>query len=748
MSWIRTVVSRAVEVGGKNTLRRTVWSVADSVVFGGARKIHNRIAARNMQNLRINVKRLEEVSVSCTGVERVQLLRRWLVALKEIDRLCNDQHDKKNIIHEDNNNNITKDDNNSDSCGTTANDNDRNNVDQFSYEEITDSTQKPTLVYYYDPEIGEPMNFREVFLYSQALEGMTLSMILVAPNEEEVSLFAEILRICIEGGKEVHETVMSSIMTLSVAFSNYQEEVLIQREELLQYAQTAIKGLKINVGLARIDAEACGLKEKLGELKELQSSSSEGQVEFSEKQTAAMIEALKEALGLIRLYSRLEALLLKKKSLSNGDTPELHAEKVDKLKVLSESLVNSTSKAEKRILEQRSLAMSATVSDMSMEYRVQKEAAVSFRIAKANEVNQQEKKLEAGILELEKRKDELEAELRKVNASLMAARVRLINAREEREQFDDASNQILSQLSSKEEEISKSIALCRVEADVVNAWIHFLEDTWALQTTYLEQKEKQGIVTNTDFSVLKQEMDATSPCFISNSGLMPTASIDYLSMLLQPVCVSDKGMGMRLEPDPTGSSRFFLNWVWIGSGFLKVMFRSGRIRFQSYILKEQLGPSLTRIRQLVENLASTETAKDQRRNLEEEYLSLESKFVSTFSVVGSMKTQIYSPNEGTYRKKDDKLKELFDYLESIREEFESIERPMLDLENPTQTLESPSTTKSPISPWSRLKSSLKKADHKKLKFELEQDDEESLEDETDEIVEWEYDAFEKDLIPN
>eukprot|EP00256_Glycine_max_P052187 XP_014618455.2 uncharacterized protein LOC100800057 [Glycine max] len=665
MSWVRSAVNKAVE-GGQRNIGRAVRTYADSVmvhasnaVAGGARIIQDRIVARNMQNFKHTVKRLEEVSVSCRGIERVQLLRRWLVALREVERLT-----------------LTR---------TDSNAKDQDN--EFLNDESKDlPTQQPTLVcetfavfiisiYYVDPAApGELKNFGDVFLSSQALEGISLSMILDAPNEEEVSLLSEIYGLCIKGGKEEHTALLSSVQELAKAFSGYEDEVLAKREELLQYVQCAISGLKVNADLMSIEVEACKLKEKIENMKAV---NEDGNFVNSPKSTVA-IEALDEAMEKIQMCSTLEELLLKKKYFSYGDSPQLHAEKVDKLKLLSESLVNSTTKAETHISENRS----------------QKEEALHFRVTKSNEVSQVEKELAVEIGELEKQKDELEDRLKKVNSLLTSARMRLHNAKEEREQFDEASKEIIALLKTKEDEMVRAITSYTVEASVVDAWIKFLESTWDFQASHTKRKEEQ----------VKTELERHGDHFVN--------------LVVHLLYSYKEKLGLSVT----------------------------QIRILVENLRSSQGLAIS-------TAADNEGLKlvSPRKKLEEEYLDIESKFLATLNIVDTMKKQFHIQKEGIFRKDIDKVAELFDAIEKIKGEFESIERPKLELESTTARSETPSSQVTSITPSPPSMANKHKQDglinspsitgRSQIGIEL---DKLSEDDSEEEICEWEFDALDKD----
>nr|GMD86121.1 coiled-coil domain-containing protein 18-like [Ipomoea batatas] len=589
MSWFRSAVIKAVEAGNKNNLNRfktyadTVVQQAGLAVAEGAKIFQDRIGNRNFKSFKQTVKRLEEASVSCRGPERVHLMRRWLAALKVIKEI-------------------------EELSGTPIEDNERSNEQQYPSEGPTESSRKQSMVLYYDSDVGgEPMNFRDVFLYSQALEGVSICMILEAPNEEEISLLLELFGLCLTGGKEVHNAIISSIQDLAKVFLGYEDEVLVKRDELLQFAEGAITGLKINADLGRIDAEVSTLKKRL-EIREKKESVNEGHKTISQE-TATTVETLKETLAHIRACSRLEGLLLKKIALKYGDSPEIHAQKVDKLKILCESLASSSSKAERKISDQRA----------------QREDALRFRVAKASEVSEIEKELSVEISALEKQRDELEAQLKQVKISLAAVNGRLRNAREERDQFYEANDQIVAHLRTKEDELSKVISSCRVEGNVLSTWINFMEDTWALQCSYTDAKRKEAI----------DELEGHEDYFVN--------------LVIQLLSAYERD----LKPSIDRIEKYVENLKSLGTG----------------------------------SVHDDSRALNPRNNLEEVYLDYETKIITTFSVVDNMREQYYAQQGKISRKDDSKVKDLFDNIEKLRTVFESIERPNLEMETPDQEAE-------------------------------------------------------------
>ncbi|KAM7269942.1 hypothetical protein ACFE04_029156 [Oxalis oulophora] len=622
-SWIRSAVNKAVEVGNKNNLNR-IKTYADSVVHQAGQILQDQFGGRNFKSVKQTIKRLEEAAVSCRGVERGILLKRWLLVLKQTHNfLLGGQKGKSTTLEQQQQH--------------VADDDQGNNYNNLS-------PRKASLFLYYDSDLGgEPMNFFEVFLQSQALEGIILSMILDGPSDEEISLLLEMFGICLTGGKEVHNAIVSSIQDLATVFSGYHDEVLVKREELLQFAQSAVSGLKISADLTRVDAEVSKLKKKLDGINTSLIPSVEALEKSPEATTQATIETLKRALAQIRVCSRLEGLLIKKKTLNNGDSPEIHALKVDKLKVLSESLANSSSKAEKRV----------------SEHRLQKEEALHVRVSKANEATEKEKEIASEISALQEQRDELEEKLKKVNTSLASAQARLHNAREERDQFEEANDQIVAHLKSKENELSKSIAACRVEADVLQTWINFLEDTWVLQCTYTETKEKQA----------NEELESHEDYFVN-------LATDLLSAYKK-----------ELEPSVGRIGKFVENLKKLSGGgeISNVDDEDVKVLSPRKTLEEEYLAYEAKSGHVLGNFFLMATLKFTLCN----YLPGTGRIVTTFSVVDNMKEHLYGQQGIMTRKDGAKIKELFDEIEKFRKEFESIERPNLELETPPQKADPP-----------------------------------------------------------
>lgn len=286
-----------------------------------------------------------------------------------------------------------------------------------------------------------------------------------------------------------------------------------------------------------------------------------------------------------------------------------------------------------------------------------------------------------------------------VNTKLKVATVKLKKTREERDQFDEASNQIVLHLKTKEDELSRSIASCKVEASTVSAWINFLKDTWKLQSLFEELREKQA----------NEELDRCGLCFAKLMKYHVSASMEELSTSIDRIKTfvdNLKIFGNRSVSAEDGAN----------------------------------GPS---------------KQSNPRRYLEEEYLQTEKKVVAAFSLVDSIRA-IYSSNQDYYktslcRRDDTEVKNLFTSIDNLRIEFESVPRPVLQIEIKEQAEKkkrspslkvsaSPSHSRSDSPIAAQLRTRLPSESESELaKFDQEY--------KADEISGWEFDDLEDEPTP-
>ncbi|CAI5493344.1 unnamed protein product [Closterium sp. Naga37s-1] len=185
--------------------------------------------------------------------------------------------------------------------------------------------------------------------------------------------------------------------------------------------------------------------------------------------TARSRDALRLGLRLLALEKKKEALL------QLGDTPGDRALKVERVSCLaaelSESMEGLRRKAE--------------------ECRQQRQEALAYRSSKAQESREAEKVLLAEAQQVQKRKEELEEELRRVQAALDGVNRRLVKLEEEKELFSQASTGIEAHLSSEEESLTHSLSEHEEDAKALAGWKEFLQQSWQLQQASMEGKERQ-----------------------------------------------------------------------------------------------------------------------------------------------------------------------------------------------------------------------------------------------------------------
>ncbi|WMV32984.1 hypothetical protein MTR67_026369 [Solanum verrucosum] len=264
-----------------------------------------------------------------------------------------------------------------------------------------------------------------------------------------------------------------------------------------------------------------------------------------------------------------------------------------------------------------------------------------------------------------------------VNISLAAANARLQNVREERDQFYEANDQIVAHLKTREDELTQSIGSCKVEANILSTWINFLEDTWTLQSSFTESKDKEVNVELEKHEVYFGNLILQLLSFYEKE-LRP--SIDRIAKYVENLKTLGDSSAVGSGGSKSLSPRKNLEEEYLD-------YEAKAILLSCNPSSELLSSHLLFVMPChywVININSEKSEFTLLMSSEEGMINIALLIVTTFSVVDNMREQFYAQQEKICRKDDPKIKELFENIEKLRQEFESVERPNLEMEIPVE----------------------------------------------------------------
>ena len=266
----------------------------------------------------------------------------------------------------------------------------------------------------------EPMNFRGLFLRSSGLEAIVENFVQAGPGEKEQKLLVQLFDLVFGGTSHQHKAVVAALAEFARALEQQPTEQVVPKAKIIGLVIGAITKLKAKAELEALDAKLQKLEAEVGE-----KLTDEKESRTDDAAAVAALEVVQaSSRGLGMLQRRLDLV----KALQRNE--EELEEAVEALEAMKAEICKGKEDVDSQLVDSK----------------LKKLEGDTFRESRLKEVEKELGVVGTEVEGLQKRKDDLEAELARVNAALAKAHGREATLKEERQAFEESSTEVLDHL--------------------------------------------------------------------------------------------------------------------------------------------------------------------------------------------------------------------------------------------------------------------------------------------------------------